>query len=220
MSHQKLNLDYDNFKLKGVNRKTRGLPIYSDTPDGNGNQCLFFCRICPKLDQCLILLKICNLEPVDEDNDDANENVNSDSFSTHKLRKAPKPDNKLHFSSGGSSNKSQTEEPTSGHDTVFHFESSKEIQVQHDSGATATLEIEIEFDRDAREIRERTQKQAEESLNGNMKTGGKLNKGIYGYIDYKAGFRREQIVSGEKAGGAHGPLRASAHIRASARFVY
>jgi RING finger protein 113A len=40
------------------------------------------------------------------------------------------------------------------------------------------------------------------------------------YKDHKAGFRREHTISGEKAGGSHGPLRASAHIRVSARFDY
>lgn len=48
----------------------------------------------------------------------------------------------------------------------------------------------------------------------------KLYKGIHGYKDYKAGFRREHTVASEKAGGAHGPLRTSAHIRVSARFDY
>jgi hypothetical protein len=37
---------------------------------------------------------------------------------------------------------------------------------------------------------------------------------------FKAGFRREHTVSGEKAGGAHGPLRASAHIRVSTQIDY
>ncbi|XP_068646006.1 zinc finger CCCH domain-containing protein 1 [Aristolochia californica] len=155
------------------------------------------------------------------DDDDGDENAHSsESLPIHKQKKAPKSDNKLHFSSVGSSKKSQTEESTSEHDTVFHFESSKEIQVHHDSRATATLETETEFDRDARAIRERTLKQAKESLKGNLKTDEKVYKGIHGYTDYKAGFRREHTVSGEKAGGAHGPLRASAHIRVSARFDY
>ncbi|MED6215339.1 hypothetical protein PIB30_112638, partial [Stylosanthes scabra] len=106
--------------------------------------------------------------------------------------------------------------------TGFHFESSKEIQVQHDSKATATLETETDFSRDARAIRERALKQAEESLKGKA-TGsedGKLYKGMNSYKDYKAGFRREQTIASEKAGGSHGPLRASAHIRVSARFDY
>lgn len=63
-------------------------------------------------------------------------------------------------------------------------------------------------------------KQAEESLKGKGRADEKVYRGIHGYTDYKAGFRREQTVSGEKAGGAHGPLRASAHIRTSARFDY
>ncbi|KAG6501916.1 hypothetical protein ZIOFF_041800 [Zingiber officinale] len=107
---------------------------------------------------------------------------------------------------------------------LFQFDSSKEIQVQHDSRATASLETETEFSKDARAIRERVLKRAEEGLKGKSKPGGggdeKVYKGIHGYTDYKAGFRREQTVAGEKAGGAHGPLRASAHIRLSARFDY
>ncbi|GMN62798.1 hypothetical protein TIFTF001_031876 [Ficus carica] len=75
---------------------------------------------------------------------------------------------------------------------------------------------------DARAIRERVLKSAEEALKGKGKNTGdeKLYKGIHGYTDFKAGFRREQTVASEKAGGSHGPLRASAHIRATARFDY
>ncbi|TVU21392.1 hypothetical protein EJB05_31022, partial [Eragrostis curvula] len=109
----------------------------------------------------------------------------------------------------------------------FQYESSRTIQASTDSRATATLETETEFDRDARAIRERQLKQAEESLKknpsavGSSGSGkGEVYKGIHGYTDYKAGFRREHTVSSEKAGGSHGPLRASAHIRLSARFDY
>ncbi|KAI3800579.1 hypothetical protein L1987_28670 [Smallanthus sonchifolius] len=101
--------------------------------------------------------------------------------------------------------------------TIFHFDSSKEIQVQNDSRATATLETDTDFSNDARAIRERVLKQAGK---GNAGNNEKLYKGIHGYTDYKAGFRREQTVASEKAGGSHGPLRASAHIRVSARFDY
>ncbi|KAJ1278827.1 hypothetical protein BS78_04G108800 [Paspalum vaginatum] len=104
----------------------------------------------------------------------------------------------------------------------FQYESSRTIQ-STDSRATATLETETEFDRDARAIRERQLKQAEESLKKNpsaASASGEVYKGIHGYTDYKAGFRREHTVSSEKAGGSHGPLRASAHIRLSARFDY
>ncbi len=45
-------------------------------------------------------------------------------------------------------------------------------------------------------------------------------KGVNGYIDYRAGFRKEQSVASEKGSGAHGPLRGSAFIRTSARFDY
>ncbi|KAK7359254.1 hypothetical protein VNO77_01207 [Canavalia gladiata] len=74
----------------------------------------------------------------------------------------------------------------------------------------------------ARAIRERALKQAAETLKGKgaISEDEKLYKGINSYKDYKAGFRREQTIASEKAGGAHGPLRASAHIRVSARFDY
>ncbi|KAJ0963007.1 hypothetical protein J5N97_028129 [Dioscorea zingiberensis] len=131
--------------------------------------------------------------------------------------KKPLGDNKLYFSSSTGDGGSQKDS------SVFRFESSSEIQVHNDSRATATLETETDFSRDARAIRERVLKQADDALKGKKaKPSGdeKVYKGIHGYTDYKAGFRREQTVAGEKAGGAHGPLRASAHIRSSARFDY
>lgn len=134
------------------------------------------------------------------------------------------PDNKLHFATG-SLKRSATSEQQPEVDTkasIFQFDSSKEIQVQNDSRATATLETETDFSSDARAIRERVLKQADAALKGKASGAGdeKLYKGIHGYTDYKAGFRREQTVASEKAGGSHGPLRASAHIRVSARFDY
>eukprot|EP00249_Psilotum_nudum_P011106 c22969_g1_i1 orf=646-1632(+) len=102
----------------------------------------------------------------------------------------------------------------------FLYESSKEIQTQTDNRATAVSETETEFNKDARAIRERVLKQAEEALKGKGLVDNKVYKGLHGYTDYKAGFRREQTIAGEKAGGAHGPLRASAHIRWSVRFDY
>ncbi|KAL6888147.1 hypothetical protein ACP4OV_009173 [Aristida adscensionis] len=131
-------------------------------------------------------------------------------------RRSGPPAGKLFFSSADASSEPRR----------FQYESSRTIQAP-DSRATATLETETEFDRDARAIRERQLKQAEESLKRNPSSAsasaaasGEVYKGIHGYKDYKAGFRREHTVSGEKAGGAHGPLRASAHIRLSARFDY
>ena len=157
---------------------------------------------------------------VDEDEEEGSKTEGS---FLHSQKKTRKPDNKLYFSTGSSkNNKSTTEENKESEKTIFQFESSKEIQVEHDSRATATLETETDFSRDARAIRERALKQADEALKGKGKSTGdeKLYKGIHGYTDYKAGFRREQTVASEKAGGAHGPLRASAHIRVSARFDY
>ncbi|RVX10071.1 Zinc finger CCCH domain-containing protein 1 [Vitis vinifera] len=151
--------------------------------------------------------------------EDENEDSKTGTSVLHQQKKPPKPDNKLYFSTG-SSRKSTMDEPNKESEPIFQFESSKEIQVQHDSRATATLETETDFSRDARAIRERVLKQSQDALKGKNKSDEKLYKGIHGYTDYKAGFRREQTVASEKAGGAHGPLRASAHIRASARFDY
>ncbi|GAB2291093.1 hypothetical protein Dimus_025348 [Dionaea muscipula] len=158
-----------------------------------------------------------------EENEHEDEDTKTESVLLHSIKKPPKPDNKLFFSSGSSKKAIMHEE--SGSDPkfpLFQYESSKEIQVQNDSKATATLETETDFSRDSRAIRERMLKQAEETLKGKSKASGdeKVYKGIHGYTDYKAGFRREQTVASEKAGGAHGPLRASAHIRVSARFDY
>ena len=140
----------------------------------------------------------------------------------HNQKKALKPDNKLYFSTGSSKSAAASESNTESDKSIFQFESSKEIQVQNDSKATATLETETEFTKDARAIREKVLKRAEDALKGkNTSSGGeKLYKGMHGYVDHKAGFRREQTVASEKAGGSHGPLRASAHIRVSARFDY
>lgn len=144
-----------------------------------------------------------------------------------KTKKALVHDNKLHFSSGSASSRrrattEEDDEATESSSTAFHFESSKEIQVNNDSRATAILETETAFTHDARAIREKTLKLAEEKLKGRPQSSGddKLYRGIHGYMDHKAGFRREQTIAGEKAGGAHGPLRAPVHIRVSARFDY
>jgi RING finger protein 113A len=132
-------------------------------------------------------------------------------------KKGPPSTSKLVFSSADASSEPRR----------FQYESSRTIQ-STDSRATATLETETEFDRDARAIRERQLKQAEAALkknpsgaaSGSGSGAGEVYKGIHGYTDHKAGFRREHTVASEKAGGSHGPLRASAHIRLSARFDY
>ncbi|KAM7262332.1 hypothetical protein ACFE04_021409 [Oxalis oulophora] len=151
--------------------------------------------------------------PEDEDEDD--ESKTQDSL-LNNLKKTPKTNSKLSFSTGPSKNNSTTATESN----TFHFESSKEIQVNHDSKATATLETETDISRDSRAIRERALKQADEALRGKKRSDDKLYKGIHAYTDHKAGFRREQTISSEKAGGSHGPLRASAHIRVYARFDY
>ncbi|KAM0939453.1 putative transcription factor C3H family [Dioscorea sansibarensis] len=156
----------------------------------------------------------------DDDDDHGGDDQQHQQQQPQSVEKPKKPlrDNKLYFSSSTADGASDKDS------SLFRFESSNEIQVHHDSRATAALETETEFSRDARAIRERVLKQADEALKGKSKGKGKgdekVYKGIHGYTDYKAGFRREQTVAGEKAGGAHGPLRASAHIRSSARFDY
>ncbi|XP_012478477.1 zinc finger CCCH domain-containing protein 1 isoform X2 [Gossypium raimondii] len=155
-------------------------------------------------------------------NEDEDEDSRNGTSLLHNQKKASKPDNKLYFSTGSSKSATATESSTESHKLVLQFESSKEIQVQNDSGATAILETETEFTKDARAIREKVLKRAEEALKGKSTSSGgeKLYTGMHGYVDHKAGFRREQTVASEKAGGSHGPLRASAHIRVSARFDY
>eukprot|EP00250_Pteridium_aquilinum_P001482 c11673_g1_i1 orf=546-1547(+) len=137
-----------------------------------------------------------------------------------KAKSARKTDNNLEFSSSQGSSVVKEATTEEQEKKTFFYESTREIQTQSDSRATATLETETEFDKDARAIRERVLKQADEALRGKKPQDEKLYKGIHGYTDHKAGFRREHTIAGEKAGGAHGPLRASAHIRWSVRFDY
>jgi RING finger protein 113A len=148
--------------------------------------------------------------PADSDDEDGG----GGAIAALRSKKGPSAPGKLVFSSTDGS----------GQPRRFQYESSRTIQSSTDSRATSTLETETAFDRDARAIRERQLKQAEESLKKNPSASasgsGEVYKGIHGYTDYKAGFRREHTVSSEKAGGSHGPLRASAHIRVSARFDY
>ncbi|KAL2536407.1 Zinc finger CCCH domain-containing protein 1 [Forsythia ovata] len=157
-----------------------------------------------------------------EEGENEDEDSKAESTVIYNKKKPTVVDNKLHFSSGPIRRSVMSESNQETRAPVFEYESSKEIQVQNDSRATSTLETETDFSRDARAIRERVLKKSEEALKGKKKSDGdeKLYKGIHGYTDYKAGFRREQTVASEKAGGAHGPLRASAHIRVSARFDY
>lgn len=150
------------------------------------------------------------------------EDLNNEASVVINKKKPSVVDNKLHFSTGASKLPGNVEKEKEGKAAMFQYESSKEIQVENDSKATATLETETEFTRDARAIREKQLKQAAEERKGEGKNEGdeKLYKGIHGYTDYKAGFRRELTVASEKASGSHGPLRASAHIRTTQRFDY
>ncbi|KAI5326025.1 hypothetical protein L3X38_035099 [Prunus dulcis] len=51
-----------------------------------------------------------------------------------------------------------TKSSTPGSSAIFEFKSSKEIQVEHDSRATATLGTDTDLSRDARALRERVLK--------------------------------------------------------------
>lgn len=150
--------------------------------------------------------------------EDADENSKTQFPLIHNKEKPTQPDNKLKFSAH--SQRSMSESSLGSSALMFQFESSEEIQVQDDSRATATLETECS--KDAFEMRERVLKQAKQGLKGKRTSPvvEKLYKGLHGYTDFRARFRREQTVCTEKAGGAHGPLRASAHIRVSTRFDY
>ncbi|XP_026442210.1 zinc finger CCCH domain-containing protein 1-like [Papaver somniferum] len=95
------------------------------------------------------------------------EDFKGSSVIIQKPKSAPKADIKLHFSTGTLTKQLAETNQEAAESRRFYFDSSKEIQVQHDSRATAAY-----------------------------------------------------TVSGEKAGGAHGPLRASTHIRTSTRWDY
>ncbi|CAN8310895.1 unnamed protein product [Cochlearia groenlandica] len=164
-----------------------------------------------------------NLRKRTLDADEEDVDSKSETSILNNLKKVAKPDSsRLYFSSGPSKTPTTTTTSEGPEKPVFHYDSSKEIQVQNDSRATATLETETDYNQDARAIRERVLKRADDALKGNKRKASdeKLYTGIHGYTDHKAGFRREQTISSEKAGGSHGPLRASAHIRVSARFDY
>ncbi|KAI8465840.1 MAG: hypothetical protein J3K34DRAFT_435633 [Monoraphidium minutum] len=100
-------------------------------------------------------------------------------------------------------------------EVVVSYAGSKALPVGGDSGATRMLETETEFDRDARAQRERVLANA-----GKAGQGDGTYKGLTGYTDYRATSRQEKTVGSEKGAGAHGPLRASAFVRVSARFDY
>lgn len=70
---------------------------------------------------------------------------------------------------------------------------------------------------DCRALREKVLTQEKE---GAGEDGEATYKGMTGYKDYRAGFRREQTIASEKGTGAHGPLRASTNVRMTVRVDY
>ena len=165
--------------------------------------------------------------PTADDEDEHQEgSEQSKSAVATKAKLAKKADGRLGFSSGAPAQRQDTAVAESTpivdelKQNAFFYESTRQVQTLDDSRATAVSEIETAFDRDNRAIRERVLKQASEALKSGETSSGKVYKGIHGYTDHKAGFRQEHTISREKAGGAHGPLRASAHIRMTVRFDY
>ncbi|KAJ0582157.1 putative transcription factor C2H2 family [Helianthus annuus] len=136
--------------------------------------------------------------PHNEQEDDSTTEQEEEPSVIINKKKQITPDNKLHFATAPSKRSivdQQHPDPADTKATIFQFDSSKEIQVQNDSRATATLETETDFSTDARAIRERVLKQADEALKrkGDAGNGEKLYKGIHGYTDYKAsGWQMEQ----------------------------
>ncbi|MCO5584136.1 hypothetical protein L7F22_038058 [Adiantum nelumboides] len=158
--------------------------------------------------------------PVELEDDEENKDDGASAV-LHEAKSSRSTEGNLVFSSQAPSNvKKSAGTAKEQEKKTFFYDSTREIQTQSDSRATATLETETEFDKNAKSIRERVLKQADEALRGKKPQYDKVYKGIHGYTDYKADFRREHTIAGEKAGGAHGPLRASAHIRWSVRFDY
>jgi RING finger protein 113A len=99
----------------------------------------------------------------------------------------------------------------------FKFESSGTVTVHNDSGATRALETETAHDRDNRAVRERA---LAATADAGDAPGDAVYRGMTGYKDYRAGFRRENNISGLKSAGTHGPLRASTNVRMSIRVDY
>lgn len=101
---------------------------------------------------------------------------------------------------------------------MFKFESSGTLQQAGDGGATRANEQETEHDRDGRALREQVLRQAAEGEAASGEDG--VYRGANRYKDWRAGFRREHTIGGEKGAGAHGPLRASANVRMSVLIDY
>ncbi|XP_022722195.1 zinc finger CCCH domain-containing protein 1-like [Durio zibethinus] len=135
-------------------------------------------------------------------NEDEDEDSRNGTSPSHNQKRALKPDNKLYFSTGSPRSAALNESDTEFDKPIFQFESSKELQVQNDSRATATLETETEggFEGESQ-----------------SSVGEKLYKGKHGYVDHKAAFEGSRQLPVRKLV-AH--VRASAHIRVSERFDY
>lgn len=95
-------------------------------------------------------------------------------------------------------------------------ESTLEHQGRNDSLATAELEYDTPVHRDARAIREKALKRA---ATGKDRADDGMYKGQAGYIDWYAGFRREQTAASDYKA-SYGPQRAPSNVRRSYEVDY
>ena len=98
---------------------------------------------------------------------------------------------------------------------VHEADRSAAPRAPRDNRATAATETETEHSRDGRAAREAVLARgaAAAAGGGSAPVDDGLYHGAAGYIDHRAGFRREHTVGAEKGSGTHGPLRAPTNVR-------
>lgn len=98
---------------------------------------------------------------------------------------------------------------------LFRFESTERLQVRPNDVATRASEIHAAADGSTGNHEGTTVSVSD--ANGAIE-GTQVYRGMSGYRDYRAGFRREQTTGSGK--GLHGPLRAPTNVRTSIRVDY
>ena len=78
----------------------------------------------------------------------------------------------------------------------FAFEGTKTVDPRGDMGARLSSEIDTHKDMDGRAMREQVLKHAVDRADGFE--DDKVYRGANAYVDYRAGFRREQTIASEK----------------------
>lgn len=138
----------------------------------------------------------------ESESDDANESDHDDDNEPERARKRRQ---------GGIAASSR--EVKGGAYERFAFEGTRAVGARGDMGATAQLEINTAKEMDGRTMREQVLRQAVERADGFE--DDKKYRGTNAYVDYRAGFRREQTIASEKGRGAHGPMRAATNVRST-----